>query len=1032
MLKRMLWVLLALALPFGVQAAAAQQREVTGTVTGPNGEGIGGAAVGVAGTTRGVRTDAQGRFAIPVGAGEARLRVSALTYRPREVTVPAGQSSVSVRLETDALGLETVVVTGQATAVRRENLAHDVAVVSSRQLVGNAPAQTLDRALQGKVAGATIRSNSGAPGGGVQIRLRGPTTITGNSTPLYVVDGVIVSDVGIAGGQNTVSAAARNANASNQDVVVNRIADINPNDIENVEILKGASAASIYGSRAAAGVVVITTKRGRSGAPRFSFAQRVGYAELSNELGSRTWTRDDAIAAGYVTAATAGTYFNADGSPKATYDLERQVFGRKAPQRETTLGVSGGSESTQYYASGLVQDDQGIAPNTGYLKQSLNLSLNQTVGSRARLSANTNVVHSVAARGVTGNDNTSASYVSAISFTPNFFSYEPVNGLYPRNPFSDSNPLETAERSTNNEDVWRVIGSLNLNLDLMKRGASSLRLVATGGADYFNQQNRLYYPPDIQLQPVGLAQPGTAVTGGGNNLNVNSNINLVHSLKPESGAFSATTSAGMQYEDRDLNLSQVTGRFLLGSLGLPYQAAVQVVNGSRQRTRDFGGYVQEEVLLFGDALSVTGSVRGDRSSNNADQGKYYFYPKAAAAYAFPNSFGAAVDQLKLRMAYGASGNEPTFGVRFTPLSVANIEGAPNLAINGAIGADDLRPERVTEIEGGFDATLFGSRAQLTATMYRRNITNLLLSRVLAPSTGYTVETFNGGSMRSVGQEVSLQATPVQRGTFSWNTNTTFTRNRTKVTSLPVPEFSPGNSFGNSFGGYRIAVGYSPTTVFAQNGRDTSSGCAIANCPVKIEAIGESEPSFQMGFQNDLKLGRFTLGSLFDWSHGGLVINLTYTMDVAECPSTAEIVDAMRRQTPLLWTRRREHERMLTVRLGVGSRPSRHTVELPGRNRAEARHLLALTALRVDAAQVPGVPVIADLRDCGSIGVAGPAGRGDRSGPRGGGPTRRSALAGRPDAGRIRRRGEHRRLGVAQVVAASRVRVLPDRRSAAGR
>jgi TonB-linked SusC/RagA family outer membrane protein len=870
----MLWVLLALALPFGASAAAAQQREVSGTVTGANGEAVAGAAVGIAGTTRGVRTDGQGRFTIPVPAGDARLRVSALSYRPREVTVPAGQNTVAVRLDTDVLGLETVVVTGQATTVRRENLAHDVAVVSSRQLVGNAPAQTLDRALQGKVAGATIRTNSGAPGGGVQIRLRGPTTITGNSTPLYVVDGVIVSDVGIAGGQNTVSAAARGVNASNQDVVVNRIADINPNDIENVEILKGASAASIYGSRAAAGVVVITTKRGRAGAPRFSFSQRVGYAELSNQLGSRTFTRTEAIASGYVTAATAPTYFNGE-TPKATYDLERQVFGRKAPQRETTLGVSGGSEATQYYVSGMVQDDQGIAPNTGYLKQALNLSLNQTLGSRARISASTNVVHSIAARGVTGNDNTSASYVSAISFTPSFFSYQPVNGVFPRNPFTDSNPLETAERSRNDEDVWRMIGSVNLNVDLLNRGPSTLRLVATGGADYFNQQNRLYYPPDIQLQPVGAAQPGTAVTGGGNNLNVNSNFNLVHSLKPESGAFSATTSAGLQYEDRDLNLSQVTGRYLLGSLGLPYQAAVQVVNGSRQRTRDFGGYVQEELLLFSDLLSVTGSVRGDRSSNNADQGKYYFYPKAAAAFTLPNSY-SVLDQLKLRVAYGASGNEPTFGVRFTPLSVANIEGAPNLAINGGIGAADLRPERVTEVEGGFDATLFQQRAQFGFTLYRRNISQLLLSRVLAPSTGYTVETFNGGSMRSTGLEMSLQGTPVSRGMFTWNTNTTFSRNRTKITSLPVPEFSPGNSFGNSFGGYRIAVGYSPTTVFANNGRNTSNpaGCTGTGCILKVEPIGESEPSFQMGFQNDFKVGRFTLGSLFDWSHGGLVINLT--------------------------------------------------------------------------------------------------------------------------------------------------------------
>ena len=884
-MKRMLWVLLALALPFGATAAAAQQREVSGTVTGANGEAVAGAAVSIAGTTRGVRTDGQGRFTIPVPDGDARLRVTALSYRAREVTVPAGQNTVAVRLDTDVLGLETVVVTGQATTVRRENLAHDVAVVSNRQLVGNAPAQTLDRALQGKVAGATIRTNSGAPGGGVQIRLRGPTTITGNSTPLYVVDGVIVSDVGIPGGQNSISQASRGAGVTSsvQDAVVNRVADINPNDIENVEILKGASAASIYGSRAAAGVVVITTKRGRAGAPRFSFSQRVGYAELSNELGTRTFANlGEAVAAGF-DRDDAAPFFtgNTDSAtPLRSYDLERQVFGRKAPQRETTLGVSGGSESTQYYVSGLIQNDQGIAPNTGYLKQSLNLSLNQTVGSRARISASTNVLHSVAARGVSGNDNSSASYVSAISFTPNFFSYEPAGGLYPRNPFSDSNPLETAERSTNNEDVWRVIGSLNLNLDLMRRGPSALRLVATGGADYFNQQNRLYYPPDIQLQPFGSTPttpgtPGTAVTGGGNNLNLNSSVNLVHTLKPESGAFSATTSAGVQYEDRDLNLSTVTGRFLLGSLPLPYQSAVQVVNGSRLRTRDFGGYIQEELLLFNDLLSVTGSVRGDRSSNNADAGKYYFYPKAAAAFTLPNSY-SVLDQLKLRLAYGASGNEPQFGVRFTPLSAGNIEGYPNLAINGGIGAPDLRPERVTEIEGGFDATLFDQRAQLGFTMYRRNITHLLLDRVLAPSTGYTRETLNGGQMRSVGQEISLQGTPVSHRLVTWNTNTTFTRNRTKVTELPVPEFSPGNSFGNTFGGYRIAVGYSPTYVWAQDGREENipEGCTGTVCNIKVVPIGESEPSFQMGFQNDVKVGRFTLGSLFDWSHGGLVINLT--------------------------------------------------------------------------------------------------------------------------------------------------------------
>jgi len=159
-------------------------------------------------------------------------------------------------------------------------------VVNSRQLMGNAPAQTVDRALQGKVAGATIRTNSGAPGGGVQIRLRGPTSITGNATPLYVVDGVIMSDVSIAGGQNAITRAASAATTfnSNQDVLANRISDLNPNDIENVEILKGASSAAIYGSRAGQGVILITTKRGRPGQVRYSLRTAWSLDEHTQQL----------------------------------------------------------------------------------------------------------------------------------------------------------------------------------------------------------------------------------------------------------------------------------------------------------------------------------------------------------------------------------------------------------------------------------------------------------------------------------------------------------------------------------------------------------------------------------------------------------------------------------------------------------------------------------------------------------------------------------------------------------------------------
>jgi len=865
MFKRMFWAAFVLALFGFASPTMAQQRQVTGTVTGDNNEPLVGAEVRVAGSSRGVRTGSGGTFTLPVGSGDARIRVTALGYRAREVAVPAGQASVAVRLEADVLGLETVVVTGQATEVRRQNLANDVAVVTARDLTDRVSAQTLDRALQGKVAGATIRTNSGAPGGGAQIRIRGPSTLTGNATPLYVVDGVIVSDVAIPGGQNAISRAnsAAGVNNSVQDNTVNRIADLNPADVESIEVLKGASAASIYGSRAASGVVVITTKRGRAGAPRFTLSQRFGVASISNKLGARTWTLDEAVDA---YGDDVAEYFDpATGEALQTYDLEEQVFGREAPQAETNLSVSGGNESTQYYVSAVFANNQGIAHNTGFLRQGGTVNLRQALTSRVRLNVNSSVQHSVASRGITGNDNSSASYVSAIAFSPSFFSYEPQNGVFPRTPFTDSNPLETSMLSTNNEDVWRIIGSVNLTADLFESATQTLRFVGTGGADYFDQQNRLYFPPTLQLQPFG-DQPGTTVAGGGNNLNLNGNVNLVHVLEPASGVMTATTSAGIQYEERDLRLQQVTGRFLLGDLDLPYQAANQVAFGNRQRSKVLGGYVQEELLLLDERLSLTASVRGDRSSNNADTDQLYFYPKLAGAYWFPwtNSY---LDSFKLRAAFGASGQEPLYGQKYTALTTGNIGGIPQVTVTGNIGAADLRPERVTEFEGGFDATVLGERAQLSVTAYRRNITDLLLSRGLATSSGFVTEFFNGGELQSTGLEIGLQGTPIVRGDFAWTSNTTFSRNRSEVTSLPVPEFSPGNSFGNTYGGYRIAQGHSPTEVYAVNGLDE-------NGVVKVESIGESEPDFQMGFLNELRLGRFAMSSLFDWSHGGLVINLS--------------------------------------------------------------------------------------------------------------------------------------------------------------
>ena len=254
--------LVSLALSFAVGIAAAQQRSITGkVVSATSSEPVAGATVSVIGTPISAISNDRGEFSLAGAGGTVTLSVRAVSYKRRQVTVPGDQASVSVSLEPDVFNLEAVVVTGQATGVEQRNLANAVTTVPTEQL-NRAPVQTIEGALQGKIPGALIQMNSGAPGGGGQINLRGVTTINGGVDPLIVVDGLIIANDAIVSNMDAITAAAAGGNPRPQDNAVNRIADLNPNDIQSVEVLKGASAAAIYGGQAANGVVIITTRRG--------------------------------------------------------------------------------------------------------------------------------------------------------------------------------------------------------------------------------------------------------------------------------------------------------------------------------------------------------------------------------------------------------------------------------------------------------------------------------------------------------------------------------------------------------------------------------------------------------------------------------------------------------------------------------------------------------------------------------------------------------------------------------------------------
>lgn len=825
-------------------------------VDAETGEPIANAAVTVVGTELSVTTGEDGSYGFEgVPEGPLSVEVVISPYTPVSTEVGSEQETLDVALEVSASA--EIVVIARAPVIMKQNLANGASVVSGEAL-SRVPSQTVEGALQGKLAGANLQFNSGAPGGGAQIRLRGISTINGQVSPLFVMDGVILSNVAIGSGSNAITSAATGGSTAPQEDPVNRIADLNPNDIESIEVLKGASAAALYGSKAANGVVIITTKRGRAGKPAVNVTQRFGVSQLSNELGSRTFDSVDQVAETYgADSPLVQAFEDADGE---TFDHEKELTQSKLAS-ETIASVSGGNDTGGYYGSILVRNEPGIVIGTYYEKQAAHLSLGTELWRRLKLSVTSNLIHSTADRGLTNNDNSGTSSYVVLSGTPNFVDLRADNGLFPPNPAvgSQTNPLQTAALLDNTEDVWRVIAGTNASLDFWNTETGNLTLFGTLGADRFDQQNNILSPNELWFEPAdGLI--GTSIDGTTTSLNYNLGTGLVWGLV--SSTVRNAVSVGVTFESADLSSVYVTAENLnAGQSNVDSGTAVQV-DQTRLRTKDGGVYVQEEVALFD--LSLLAGLLGERSSLNGNPNKYYLFPKVAGIYDLPLP-ESAFDFVRVRSAYGEAGNRPNYGQRFTALSAENnIDGISGLTVQGNAGDPEIRPERQREIELGVDAAAWHERMVVELTGYQRTISDLLLQRALATSTGFTNQFLNGGSLRNRGIEASLHLVPV-RGQVEWTSRTIFTLNRSSITDLPkdIPAFDiVGVGFGAGLGAYRIEEGKSATQIVTI---DPDGNYVV---------IGNGEPDFRVGFANDLKLGQLTLTTLLDWQKGSDVVNLT--------------------------------------------------------------------------------------------------------------------------------------------------------------
>jgi len=858
--------------------AQAQETRIVGRVQDATEHApIPAAAVIVSGTTIGANTSDSGTFAFRVPADAKSITVRRIGYLAQTVPITAGKTDYTITLQKDILRLQTEVVTGVATTVASQNAANAVSVVSSQD-INQVPAPTIENSLQGKIPGAVISSNNGgAPGGGLQIQVRGVTSINGNALPLYVVDGVIVNNetvnadenaINQSGGGQTSTGVATAGAPSPQDNGINRIADINPDDIESLEVLKGASAAAIYGSKASAGVVIITTKKGSSGKAKWTVSNQVGHFALANEFPIRTFATLASAEGWYnnlqgaiTPAAIAADNAFISGVYTGPQNLQTQLFSNGQAAYQTNVSVSGTSGQSQYFVSGLSKYDNGTLDNTGYNKQSIRSNLTEQFANNLAVSANLNYIHSVARRGITGNDNIGISPYDVFSYTPGFVSLQNRNpdGSWPLNPFGPANPFADAAEINTPQQVSRFIGGGNFSWTPWKTEHQSLQFTATGGADLSSLQDLLYAPPDLQVEqrePNDL--PGASVSNTAQINYFNYQLSIIHHFTGLSW-LDATTSVGFE-RDRRKTVNPVSiGYNLLAGVNAPTVGTVQNNFFFSTEQLDQSFYAQEQILTLSSRLTLNAGVAAERSTNDGDISRFYYYPHYSASYRLPAFLTGFIDDFKLRAAYGESGNLAPYGSKFNELPPTFIAGTPAIGSTATLGDPTIRPESEVESELGFDVTMLHSRAQFTATVYQKRLTSLLLQSGVAPSFGYASKYVNGGQFTNQGIELSLQTTPVQlRNGFTWVSTATVYRNYSDVNVLPTPGFALPN------GGF-IAVGRSVSQL-ANTNFTLPNGLPVQN--------GDAYPGITTSLGNEFTWKGFRIYGFLDWARGGNTTDFT--------------------------------------------------------------------------------------------------------------------------------------------------------------
>jgi TonB-linked SusC/RagA family outer membrane protein len=878
--------------------AWAQTRTITGRITDPQGKGVPFASIVVKGTTTGVSADEAGNFTLPVPAN-ATLVFSAAGYQSIEVN-SGTQTSINITLK-NPTSLTEVVVTALGQTRSKAKVGYATSTFGNDVITRAAPTNALD-ALSGKIAGANI-SKTGGPGSSTKVVLRGYGVI-GNNQPLYVIDGVPLTD-------------ARFGASDNVDYG-NGLNDINPADIESISVLKGTAASSLYGSNAKNGAVMITTKRGRSGKLKVEYNGSMNWShvgklpDMQNQFGqgwngtfilseNGSWgprlDGKDRLWGSVVDNSQLIKPFNfIDDNIRNFYD-----WGYEA---NNTIGLSGGNETSQFYFSyGNVTSDGVIPTNTDYYQRNTVALRSNSKFKSFNLNTSFNYSNKKQNAPFTGQGGSDGGSIfeeilqipvdlpitDFKDYKNKFFNVDNYFTPYAENPYY---PLYE-NKNTQNSD--RFFGDVDMNYAFTKGFSAQLRV----GGDVTNA--RTYGYKAVNDPAPGSWNKGSNPEGASRAKDVGSVSERANYIGTINGDFilkynrnlgtdiSLETLAGFNYfqQDQKQSTAAITDLFIPGVYNLSNSLAPPTASDFIQHRKRIGVYAQA-VLGYANQLYLTVNARNDWSSTLPIDNNDIFYPGASLSWVASQTFdisNSPISLLKFRASYGKTGSDadpylvyPTLAIGNVALGFGNLtfpfNGVSSYGISNTIGNINLKPVITKEAEIGTEIRFLKNRLGLDVALYDKRTEGQIITVPIAPSTGFTGLVNNLGLVVNKGIELALDAKPVDSRDFTWSLTYTFSKNKNKLEKLTtgLDNVILNTAYDASLIGY---PGKSLTGIYAPVPRFTPDGKIIVSSttgmPVEDSVkgfYGNAEYDYMMGLFNSFTYKNFQLSFSFDYRHGG--------------------------------------------------------------------------------------------------------------------------------------------------------------------